>query len=89
MKLTIIAVATAFLLAGTAGHAQTHLPGSPAARQTTGDPMIKEPTAEQLRRSGGNTTGRSISQTDPVNGRLGGTAESQQAPSGSDSSGGK
>jgi hypothetical protein len=32
MKLTAIAIATAFLLSGASGYAQTRSPGSPAAR---------------------------------------------------------
>jgi hypothetical protein len=77
MKLIMIAAGTAVLLSGTAGYAQSRLPGSPAARQATEDPLIKQPTAEQQRHSRV-TTGRSIRAPDPVNGRLGGTAASQQ-----------
>ena len=70
--LITIAAATAFLLSGATGYAQDHLPGSPAARQYIGDPLIKEPTYDQLRRSPG------IWRRDrgPVNGQLGETAES-------------
>ena len=51
MRAINIAVAGALLLAGTAAHAQqTKLPGGPDTKQWVGDPMIKEPTADQLAR---------------------------------------
>ena len=83
MKLITIAAATAFLLSGATGYAQQQLPGSPAARQSVGDPLIKEPTFDQLRRFPG------LARRDqgPTNGQLGGTAESQQAPDGGGSDG--
>ena len=52
MKLLEIAVVTALLLSGTTAYAQkTSLPGGPGAKQWVGDPMIKEPTADQLKRN--------------------------------------
>ncbi|SHN80527.1 hypothetical protein [Bradyrhizobium erythrophlei] len=70
MKRIMIAIAAAFLLTGlTSVYAQTNrLPGGPDAKQWVGDPMIKEPTAEQLKRSPG------LARRDrgPTNGQLGG-----------------
>jgi hypothetical protein len=74
MKLIAIAAATAFLVSGGTAYAQMSK-GSPAeAKQGSADPLIKEPTSDQLRRSPGLARrGRG-----PTNGQLGGTVQSQQ-----------
>lgn len=67
MKAINIAVAVALLLAGTAANAQqSKLPGGPDAKQWVGDPMIKEPTADQR--------ARGVKKRDPgpTGGQLGG-----------------
>ena len=69
MKPIQIAVAAALLMYGATAHAQqSKMPGGPDAKQWVGDPMIKEPTAEQLKRSPG------LARRDrgPTNGQLGG-----------------
>lgn len=69
MKPIKIAIAAAFLLSGATVYAQQNkLPGGPDVKQWVGDPMIKEPTADQLKRSGG------LARRDrgPTNGQLGG-----------------
>jgi hypothetical protein len=69
MKPIKIAVAAAFLLSGAPGYAQqNNLPGGPGAKQWVGDPMIKEPTADQLKR----TPGIARRDRGPTNGQLGG-----------------
>ncbi len=69
MKLITTAAAAALLLSiGGSAHAQMSK-GSPAAvNQSTGDPMIKEPTADQLKRN------PALARRDkgPTAGRLGG-----------------
>jgi hypothetical protein len=84
MKLLILAAATAFLLSGTTGYAQMS-PGSPAAaKQGSADPLIKEPTYDQIRRS------PRLARRDrgPTNGRLGGPpGESRAQAAGASSSG--
>lgn len=65
MKLTTIALVTAIALSGTFAYAQTNsgTPGSPAARQETGDPLIRKPTSGQTvvkKSSTGVTTGNSM-----------------------------
>jgi hypothetical protein len=82
MKLTtLIAIATTFLLFGATGYAQTRASGSPAARQDVGDPLIRKPTSEQLKRSPGITTGSSMRNTNGSRSRerIGGPPESQQS----------
>jgi hypothetical protein len=74
MKLITITAPMAFLLSGATGYAQQQLPGSPAARQWVGDPMIQEPTYDQLRRS----PELARRYRGPTNGELGGGAGSQQ-----------
>ncbi len=78
MKLLALAAATAFLLSGTTGYAQMSK-GSPAeAKQLSADPMIKEPTYDQLRHS------RGLARRDrgPTNGRLGGPLGESRAQAG-------
>jgi hypothetical protein len=88
MKLISVAAATAFLVSigGTAYAQMTK--GSPAeAKQLSADPMIKEPTADQLKRNPG------LARRDrgPTNGRLGGPPGESRAQAGSvgGSTGGK
>ncbi len=69
MKLISVAAATAFLVSvGGTAYAQMTKGGPAEAKQSTSDPMTKEPTADQLRRNPG------LAQRDrgPTNGRLGG-----------------
>ncbi len=69
MKPIQIAIAAAFLMFGAAAYAQqNNLPGGPDAKQWVGDPMIKQPTADQLKQS------RGLAKHDrgPTNGQLGG-----------------
>jgi hypothetical protein len=69
MKPIKLAIAAAILLSGTTAYAQQkNLPGGPDTKLWVGDPMIKEPTADQLKRSGG------LARHDrgPTNGQLGG-----------------
>jgi hypothetical protein len=84
MKRFEIAFAAALFLSGaTSVYAQqTRLPGGPDAKQWVGDPMIKEPTADQLKRSPG------LARRDrgPTNGQLGGQPGEPQR--GSSSGGG-
>ena len=69
MKPIKLAIATAILLSGTASYAQQNsLPGGPDAKQWVGDPMIKQPTADQLKRS----RGLASHDRGPTNGQLGG-----------------
>ena len=83
MKLTAIAIATVFLLSGASGYAQSRSPGSPAAKQDIGDPLIRKPTSQDLKRSPAITTGSSMRNTrgPGSNGRVGGPPESQQGGS--------
>jgi hypothetical protein len=55
MKRIKIAIAAAFFLSGAASvyAQQNRLPGGPDAKQVVRDPMIKEPTANQLKLSPG------------------------------------
>lgn len=69
MKLISIAAATVLLVSiGGAAHGQMTKGGPAAVNQSTGDPMIKEPTADQLKRNPG------LARRDkgPTNGRIGG-----------------
>jgi hypothetical protein len=64
IKLTIIALAATFSLSGASAFAQTSREGTvggPAARQETGDPLIRKPTSEEVVTDGspGVTTGNS------------------------------
>lgn len=70
MKRIEIAIAATFLLFGvTSVYAeQNRPPGGPDAKQWVGDPMIKEPTADQLKRSPGLVR----HDRGPTNGQLGG-----------------
>jgi|HubBroStandDraft_2_1064218.scaffolds.fasta_scaffold13270_2 hypothetical protein len=76
MKPIQIAIAAAFLMSGAAAYAQqNNLPGGPDAKQSVGDPMIKQPTADQLKQS------RGLAKHDrgPTNGQLGGQPGSHNA----------
>jgi hypothetical protein len=70
MKRIKIAIAAAFLLFGATSlfAQQNRLPGGPDTKQGVGDPMIKEPTADQLKRS----PGFARRDRGPTNGQLGG-----------------
>ena len=88
MKLISIAVATALLVSiGGTAYAQMAKGGPAEAKQGGADPMIKEPTADQLKRN------PSLARRDrgPTNGRLGGPLGETRAQGGSvgGSSGGK
>ena len=79
MKLISVAAATAFLVSigGTAYAQMTK--GSPAeAKQLSADPMIKQQTADQLKRNPG------LARRDrgPTNGRLGGPPGESRAQAG-------
>lgn len=79
MKLIKIAVAAALVLSGTSAYAQMTKGGPAEAKQSTGDPMIKEPTADQLKRNPG------LARRDrgPTNGRIGGPPGESRAQAGS------
>ncbi len=87
MKLITIAAATALILSGTTAYAQMTKGGPAEVRQSTGDPMIKEPTADQLKRNPG------LARRDrgPTNGQIGGPPGESRAQAGGvgGSSGGK
>ena len=69
MKAIKFAIAMAFLLSGATAYAQQNsLPGGPDVKQWVGDPMIKEPTADQLK----NSRGLAKHDRGPTNGQLGG-----------------
>ena len=69
MKRISIAAAAALLMSlGGAAHAQMTKGGPAEARQYTGDPMIKEPTADQLKHN----PGLARHDRGPTGGRLGG-----------------
>lgn len=79
MRSTAIAVVMAFAMSGTAVYSQTRSPGSPAAKQDIGDPLIRKPTSQD--RARGVTTGNSESKR--LGGsreQIGGTPASQQSP---------
>jgi hypothetical protein len=87
MKLISIAAATAFLVSGGTADAQMSK-GSPAeAKQGSADPLIKEPTYDQLHHS------RGLARRDrgPTNGQIGGPPGESRAQAGGvgGSSGGK
>jgi len=88
MKLISIAAATALLLSiGGTAYAQMTKGGPAEAKQYTSDPMIKEPTADQLKRNPG------LARRDrgPTAGRIGGPPGESRAQAGSvgGSTGGK
>lgn len=82
MKATKIAIAAALLSGATAYAQQNKLPGGPDVKQWVGDPMIKEPTANQLKRS----PGLARHDRGPTAGQLGGQPGEPQR--GSSSGGG-
>ena len=94
MKLTTIALAATFILSGASAFAQTSRDGTvggSAARQDTGDPLIRKPTSGEAVNDGstGRTTGSSKRNGNPgprpKEPAVGGPANSQQS---SGSSGG-
>ena len=86
MKLVSIVVAMALSIGGTA-YAQMTKGGPAEAKQGSADPMIKEPTADQLKRN------PSLARRDkgPTNGRIGGPPAESRAQAGTvgGSTGGK
>lgn len=86
MKFISIAAATVFLVSIEGSAYAQMTKGSPAeARQFTGDPMIKEPTADQLKRN------PALARRDrgPTDGRLGGPPGERRAQGGSAGGGGR
>ena len=87
MKIIKIAVVAALSLSGTTAYAQMTKGGPAEAKQLSSDPMIKQPTADQLKRNPG------LARRDrgPTNGRLGGAPGESRAQVGSvgGSTGGK
>ena len=79
MKAIKIAVAAALALSGATAYAQMTKGGPAEAKQLSADPMIKEPTADQLKRN------PSLAKRDrgPTNGRLGGPPGESRAQAGS------
>lgn len=75
MKSIALILAAAIAFSG-AAYGQAHSPGSPAAKQDVGDPLIKKPTSED--RARGMTTG-SISRKGGSKEQIGGPPESQQS----------
>jgi hypothetical protein len=89
LTITIIALAATFAFSGASALAQTSRDGTvggPAARQDTGDPLIRKPTSEEVvrDRSTGVTTGNSMRDGNPSprpqEPDVGGHASSQQSP---------
>ena len=78
MKLVAIAATTAFLLSGTTTYAQMTKGGPAEVRNPVGDPMIKEPTADQLKRN----PGLARRDSGPTNGRIGGPPGESRAQAG-------
>ena len=69
MKIISIAAATALLMSiGSTAQAQMTKGGPADAKQGSADPMIREPTADQLKRN----PGLAKHDRGPTNGRLGG-----------------
>jgi len=82
MRSIAIALAVAFAISGAAAYGQTRSPGSPAAKQDVGDPLIRKPTSQDLKRSRGVTTGSAMRKNQGGSReQIGGPPESQQAPS--------
>ena len=90
-KFAVLALVIAsFALSGTFAYAQTSRDGTvggPAARQDTGDPLIRKPTSEEAVKGGatGLTTGNSMRDSSgnpgprPKEPAVGGPASSQQS----------
>ena len=76
MRSIAIALAVAFTISGAVAYGQTRSPGSPAAKQDVGDPLIRKPTSQDKMR--GTTTGRSTRNQGGSREQIGGTPESQQ-----------
>jgi hypothetical protein len=87
MQLLTIAALAALFLSGTTAYAQMTKGGPAEVRQPVGDPMIMEPTADQLKRN------PSLAKRDrgPTGGRIGGPPGESRAQGGSvgGSSGGR
>jgi hypothetical protein len=80
MRLIAIALTVAFTVSGAAAYGQTHSPGSPAAKQDIGDPLIRKPTSED--RARGVTTGSAMRKNQGGSReQIGGPPASQQSPS--------
>jgi hypothetical protein len=78
MRFVAITLASALMLSGTAAYGQAQSPGSPAAKQDVGDPLIRKPTSED--RQHGFTTGSSASKKrGGSREQIGGPPESQQS----------
>jgi hypothetical protein len=69
--------ALAFAICGPAAYGQSRSPGSPAAKQDVGDPLIRKPTSQDKMR--GTTTGRSVRNQGGSREQIGGTPQSQQS----------
>ena len=81
MRSIAIALVVAFAIPGTAAYAQNRSPGSPAAKQDIGDPLIRKPTSQD--RARGMTTGRAVHNRLGTGGsreQIGGRPASQQSP---------
>ena len=78
MRFVAITFALALILSGTAAYGQARSPGSPAAKQDVGDPLIGKPTSED--RQHGVTTGSAASKKQGGSReQIGGPPESQQS----------
>ena len=78
MRSIAVALAVAVTISGAAAYGQTRSPGSPAAKQDIGDPLIRKPTSQDEKR--GTTTGRSVRNQGGSREQIGGTPQSQQSP---------
>ena len=80
MRSIAVALAVAVTISGAAAYSQTRSPGSPAAKQDVGDPLIRKPTSAD--RARGLTTGSAMRKNQGGSReQIGGPPESQQAPS--------
>jgi hypothetical protein len=78
MRLIAITLASALMLTGSAVYGQSRSPGSPAAKQDVGDPLIRKPTSED--RLHGVTTGSAASKKQGGSReQIGGPPKSQQS----------
>lgn len=81
MRSIALAAALVFAMSGTAAYGQNRSPGSPAAKQDIGDPLIRKPTSQD--RARGMTTGSAVRKRLGEGGsreQIGGTPQSQQSP---------